>query len=462
MGWGTSLRSCDALLKRVESNDPKLNELVILPMKTFTDDDCRRLSMAIANGTSTNLRSISASGHQLRPEALKTLGLAMSTQSANLCGSSSSGLSYLAIGSKDMGDEGVRSLCEGLEGSSGALLQHLDLAWKNISGEGAAAVGKAFSSSSNLRHLDLSRNEKIENGGLKALVDAARIRNEAATVLPSLEVLNIAECSLVGPAGVQSLMGLLGEGTRSKRLDLVVSSNPIGPAGCAVLSQLCSADSGSMVCKLLISKCAIGNEGIEALVSSSHPCTGMMALDIVENDITEIGAKSLAHSFIETFPDLVELKLAKNNIGGDGVESFFCAIEGKSHALDNLDLSCTNCGVEGLRAALRSSNISTLRLFGNKLGSDGLDAAALLLRGGHPSIVNLDLGGQNSEEKSVVALLESIAQKTGCGFESKLAVLEIGGNEFGDAAMEALDRLKKAHPGLDVAHDKPVRDGEES
>ncbi|EJK50832.1 hypothetical protein THAOC_30065, partial [Thalassiosira oceanica] len=96
------------------------------------------------------------------------------------------------------------------------------------------------------------------------------------------------------------------------------------------------------------------------------------------------------------------------------------------------------------------------------LGSDGLDAAALLLRGGHPSIVNLDLGGQNSEEKSVVALLESIAQKTGCGFESKLAVLEIGGNEFGDAAMEALDRLKKAHPGLDVAHDKPVRDGEES
>ena len=436
-----------------------MNELVILPMKTFNDDDCRRLSRAIANGTNTNLRSISASGHHLRPESLQTLGLALSTQGTNLNGSS--GLTYLAIGSKDMGDEGVCSLCEGLEDSNGALLRHVDLAWKNISGEGAAAVGRAFSSSSNLRHLDLSRNEKIENDGLKALVEAARIRNEAATVLPSLEVLNISECSLAGPAGVQSLTKLFGEGSRSKRLDLVVSSNPIGPAGCAVISQMCSTESGSMMGKLLISKCAIGNEGVKALVSSCHPCTGLMVLDIVDNDITEIGAKSLADSFVETFPDLVELKLAKNDIGSDGVESFFGAIQGKSYALDNLDLSCTNCGVEGLRAALSSSNISTLRLFGNKLGSDGLDAAAQLLRGGHPSIVNLDLGGQNSEEKSVVALLDSIAQPTKL-FESKLAVLEIGGNEFGDSAMEALDRLKKSHPGLDVAHDKPVQDGEES
>ena len=436
-----------------------MNELVILPMKTFSDDDCRRLSRAISNGANTHLRSISASGHHLRPEAMQTLGLALSTQAKILSGSS--GLTHLAIGSKDMGDEGVCSLCEGLEGSSGALLQHVDLAWKNISGEGAAAVGRAFSSSRNLIHLDLSRNEKIENGGLIALVEAARNRDEAATVLPSLEVLNISECSLVGTAGVQSLMGLLGEGSRSKPLDLVVSTNPIGPAGCAVISQLCSAESGSMMGKLLISKCAIGNEGVEELVSSSHPWTGLVALDVVENDITEIGAKSLAGSFVETFPDLVELKLAKNDLGSDGVQSFFGAIQGKSYALDNLDLSCTNCGVEGLRAALTSSNISTLRLFGNKLGSDGLDAAAQLLRGGHPSIVNLDLGGQNANEKSVVALLDSIAIQ-GCGFESKLAVLEIGGNEFGSRCWEALDRLKKVHPCLDVAHDKPVRDGEES
>ena len=46
-GKGGSLRSCDALLKRVEENDPRLTELVILPMKTFGVSDIERLSVAI-------------------------------------------------------------------------------------------------------------------------------------------------------------------------------------------------------------------------------------------------------------------------------------------------------------------------------------------------------------------------------------------------------------------------------
>jgi len=46
-GSGGSLRSCDALLKRVENNDPQLTELVILPMKLFGPTDLERLSNAI-------------------------------------------------------------------------------------------------------------------------------------------------------------------------------------------------------------------------------------------------------------------------------------------------------------------------------------------------------------------------------------------------------------------------------
>ena len=46
-GKGGSLRSCDALLKRVEDDDPRLTELVILPMKTFGAADAERLSAAI-------------------------------------------------------------------------------------------------------------------------------------------------------------------------------------------------------------------------------------------------------------------------------------------------------------------------------------------------------------------------------------------------------------------------------
>ena len=50
-GKGGSLTSCDAILKRVENNDPKLTELIILPMKTFGPDDLERLSKAIGKSS---------------------------------------------------------------------------------------------------------------------------------------------------------------------------------------------------------------------------------------------------------------------------------------------------------------------------------------------------------------------------------------------------------------------------
>lgn len=56
-------KSCDALLKRVEENDPALTGLVILPMKVFGPIDVDRLSSAIGEvllnlreRTSTNMR----------------------------------------------------------------------------------------------------------------------------------------------------------------------------------------------------------------------------------------------------------------------------------------------------------------------------------------------------------------------------------------------------------------------
>ena len=42
------------------------------------------------------------------------------------------GITSLAIGSKDMGDEGIIALCEGLQESNGGLLQYVDFGWKNL------------------------------------------------------------------------------------------------------------------------------------------------------------------------------------------------------------------------------------------------------------------------------------------------------------------------------------------
>ena len=114
-----------------------------------------------------------------------------------------------------------------------------------------------------------------------------------------------------------------------------------------------------------------------------------------------------------------------------------------------------------------SGGLTTLRLFNNRLGSDGFYAIAPLLQGGHPSIENLDLGGNTADEDAVVALLNSIADNNtgttineGNNFTSTLSVLEIGGNKFGNDAMEALNRLKLVFPKLDVAHDKPIQEAD--
>jgi len=207
-------------------------------------------------------------------------------------------------------------------------------------------------------------------------------------------------------------------------------------------------------------------------------------LDLSENSITKDGVKVLAESLTRSWPDLVELKLAKNELESEGVVALMESLvtrsdkvdysteeeeeEAKKNAtLDNLDISCTSCGIEGAKAALMSGSLTTLRLFNNRLGSDGFYAIAPLLQGGHPSIENLDLGGNNADEDAVVALLNSIADNhntasgttinEGSNFTSTLSVLEIGGNKFGNDAMEALNRLKLAFPKLDVAHDKPIQ-----
>ena len=86
-----------------------------------------------ASGANTNLQSISASGHTLPSESLKQFGAALSAQAKQAQENNNRyGITSLAIGCKDLGDEGVIALCEGLEESKGGLLQVVDLGWKNL------------------------------------------------------------------------------------------------------------------------------------------------------------------------------------------------------------------------------------------------------------------------------------------------------------------------------------------
>ena len=342
------------------------------------------------------------------------------------------------------------------------------------------AIGKTFAASTHLKQLDLSRNNGIGNDGLESFANAA---NESAqhdvAALSMLEKVILSDCN-IGPTGIQSLSEFIlgsNESKRSKPIDLTISCNPIGSQGCGFISNLCSIpDRGSLVSQLHMSQCSIGDDGLKLLsnaATSNAAFSGLPVVDISENSITKDGIKTFAQSLVESWPNLVELKIAKNELDDESLTSLMKSLitrsdgaseeqtDKKNSTLKNLDMSCTTCGIEGAKAALMSGGITTLRLFNNRLGSDGFHSIAPLLQGGHPSIENLDLGGNSADEVSVVALLHAIAEKDGCGFISKLCVLEIGGNKFGDDAAEALKKLKLVYPKLDVAHDKPVKEAVE-
>jgi hypothetical protein len=122
--WGenSSARSCDVLLKRVEVNDPGLEDLIILPIKSFGSKELSRLAQCL--GQNSHLRSLQASGHSIESvEAIEAFGSALA----------SSSLVEIAIGDSNMGDHGINALCRGLESSGNILgLKRVDFSWKGM------------------------------------------------------------------------------------------------------------------------------------------------------------------------------------------------------------------------------------------------------------------------------------------------------------------------------------------
>ena len=354
-----------------------------------------------------------------------------------------------------------------------------------------------LSKSKHLTHLDLSRNDKIGCEGISSFCSAAiDSAGENGAPFCSLEHLILSDCN-VGASGTQNLAKCLSECCidDGKKIELNLNSNPIGAGGCESINTMLTRPSvGSIISKLQLSQCSLSDDGLTKIshAAKSNPAFGLTTLDLSSNSITQIGAGAFAESLLSSWPELVELNLAKNNIGCAGVvliteplqqrtditsdhpvianetvmvmksllQNIESASEERNSVLKYLDLTETNCEIEGASAALMCGGLTSLRLFNNKLGSDGFYSISKLLQGGHPSIEHLDLGGNLADEDSVVALLDAIRNVTDVKVRtSTLSVLEIGGNSFGEKADAALKKLKLVWPKLDVAHDKPIKQG---
>lgn len=405
-----------------------------------------------------------------------------------------------------MGNEGIISLCNtDLKKVNGGLLQNLDFAFKSISQSGANCIGSVFGSSLYLKKLILYRNGTLGNDGLIALCDAAvqSIKSNSTTTssaaassstllrpFPVLENLDLSECN-IGTKGIESLVSCLLVGghqnneegkhedttttTTHTLIDLKLNSNPIGSQSCNHLKRLIScppsSSGGHSILKVLsLNNCSIGDEGMDILANTilNHSCKHLTSLDLSNNGISSKGIMILARALKDgkhNVPNLEEICLADNNkIGEEGVIALAKSLSQKAEdsegngTLSKLDLTNTNCGIDGALALMQCTSLSSLRLFNNNLGSTGIEALSTQLIGGHAYIEHLDLGGNRGNGDSVAKLLKAIMEDKNddgdqSSFKNALKTLELGGNENNNEDLFAAAREKR--PEMDIA---PVKE----
>lgn len=337
---------------------------------------------------------------------------------------------------------------------------------------GTSAIGKTFGANSSLQQLNISRNPDVGDDGLVDLCTFAtekmyklKTQDNASpqSIFPELRHLDLSECN-IGPDGVKKfsecfLPSNINDSTRANLLSLKLNDNPIGNQGMGSLARLISSSftlSSSLI-SLSLEKCQIDDEGIRILTSNvvKNGCAGLRVLDFANNKIGEEGAKCLSRSFqYSSWSTLSELNLAGNPLGSKGIVEI-CNGCSAVTTLENLNLCDTSCGADGAMAAIRLSNLTSLRLFNNRLGSDGFYQIASILKGGHKTLVNLDLGGNSAKEEAVVTLLQALLIENENVENSALRVLEIGGNEMGAEGENVVKEIGKKIPELDVARDRP-------
>jgi Ran GTPase-activating protein (RanGAP) involved in mRNA processing and transport len=432
--WGSdAFKSCDSLIQRIEANDPTLTDLVILPTKTFGDNEVERLIAVIQSGSNTFWKSLTASGHLVSPQVLSKLGKA-------LAGSPRTDLVELSIGDNSMGDEGVIALCKGL--TSDNPLRKLDISYKSLTGAGFRCVVEILGQSENLHSLNLSRNPEL---GLAYVPVIEKVPEEAMETLPhalkNLVELDLAECSIDATFCTSFLASFQPTEPVAMRLD----NNPLGATfSLATVLSKCH--------KLQVSNCELADSTLKTL-KESNVIVACRILDLSKNRLTSVGAADLGICLCTSLCDLCELNLEGNNLGEQGVVELVRALEQRERSLSLLDLSSTKCGIAGAVAAVDKGRCSSLRLYNNKLGSEGIQALAQCLHNRIIRLEYLDVAGNGADSAAVVELLRSLL----AGGTPQLKTLILEGNENNEDVEAIAIQLKQTRPSLDIARDKLKR-----
>ena len=315
-----------------------------------------------------------------------------------------------------------------------------------------ASIIKVFGSSSKMKMLNVARNEFV--GAYFAS------RPETNATFAALCELNLSECG-INPDSCSGLAEFI-QSITAPNLILNLNNNPIGAKGMAILSSHVNQET---IKTLYVSNCGLGDDGLQSIIDActENRLSGLRVLDASKNGISPKGIQYIASRLEEghsCFSQLEELNFASNHLDESSVYSLAKALEKRrmdgATALKALDLSETNCTVIGAKSIIQMVGLEDLRLFNNDLGNEGFVEIGNVLKGGHSSLKTLDLGGNRANEASVASVLQAVSAKE--PLENTLKVLVVGGNEGGPIVERMVKEVKRSHPEIDIARDRPPRE----
>ena len=341
----------------------------------------------------------------------------------------------------------VKFLCDCLKEDN--TLQELDLAWNNITNEGAKKIAKAIQVTKTLRKLNLNDNQ-ISDDGAAAISDSLKVNK-------SLQELKIqgraSRCVVITNKGAKYVSEAIQVNTALQKLDL--SFNKISDDGAAAISDSLKINVSLQELNLAIND--ITTEGAKKIAEAIQVTKTLQKLNLLSNKISDDGAVAISDS-LKINVSLQELNLASNDITNEGAKEIAEAIQ-MTKTLQKLYLHSNNISDDGAVAISDSLKINVslqeLNLASNDITNEGAKEIAEAIQM-TKTLQKLYLHSNNISDDGAVAISDSLKINVSLQ-ELNLASNDIT-NEGAKEIAEAI-QMTKTLQKLDLGDNKISDDG---